>query len=37
MVKRKSLWDEAKKLQQQGKYAVIIYDKIYLKEFRIRR
>ena len=29
LVIRKSLWDEVKKLRQQGKYAVIKYDKIY--------
>ena len=37
MATRKSLWDEVKKLQQQGKYALIKYDKIYSSEFRTRR
>ena len=32
----KSLWDKVKKVQQQGKYAVIKYDKIYSSEFRTR-
>ena len=36
MAIRKSLWDEVKKVQQQGKYAVIKYDKIYSSEFRTR-
>ena len=37
MAIRKSLWDEVKKLKQQGKYAVIKHDKIYSSEFRKQR
>ena len=34
---RKKLWDQVKKLQEDGKYAVIKYDKIVMRDFRPRR
>ena len=37
MAIRKLLWEEVKKLRQQGKYAVVKYDKTYFSEFHTRR
>ena len=37
MAIRKLLWEEVKKLRQQGKYAVVKYDKTYFNEFHTRR
>ena len=34
---RKKLWDQVKKLREDGKYAVIKYDKIVTRDFRPRR
>ena len=34
---RKKLWDKIQKLREDGKYAVIKYDKIIMKDFRPRR
>ena len=34
---RKKLWDQVKKLREDGKYAVIKYDKIVTRHFRPRR
>ena len=33
---RKKLWDQAKKLREDGKYAIIKYDKIVTSDFRTR-
>ena len=34
---RKKLWDQVKKLREDGKYAVIKYDKIVTRDFQPRR
>ena len=34
---RKKLWDQVKKLREDGKYPVIKYDKIVTRDFRPRR
>ena len=34
---RKKLWEQVKKLRQDGKYAVIKYDKIVSRDFKTRR
>ncbi|XP_065640514.1 uncharacterized protein LOC136073081 [Hydra vulgaris] len=31
---RKKLWEEVKRLRKEGKYAIIKYDKIFVREFR---
>ncbi|XP_065658502.1 uncharacterized protein LOC136083018 [Hydra vulgaris] len=31
---RKKLWEEVKQLRKEGKYAIIKYDKIFVREFR---
>ena len=33
----KKLWDQVKKLREDGKYAVINYDKIVTRDFRPRQ
>ena len=33
---RKKLWDQVKKLREDGKYAVIKYDKIVMRDFQPR-
>ena len=33
---RKKLWDQVKKLREDGKYAVIKYDKIVVRDFQPR-